>query len=128
MIDGNVNVTAGSNASGNTVVNPSSTIINYSMGNPNGLLITGTPIDFAEAERYLKCASNFWSTLVPNGTGEVVFNQLNLIGTDETLNIFSLDSSNLYGTELSLAQLNGINIIAPLSATILINVDGSAIQ
>ena len=78
--------------------------------------------------QYLKCASNFWSTLMPNGTGEVVFNQLNLIGTDETLNIFSLDSSNLYGTELSLAQLNGINIIAPLSATILINVDGSAIQ
>ena len=128
VIGGNVNVTAGSNASGNTVVDPGSTIINYTMGNPNGLLIEGTPIDFAEAERYLKCASNFWSTLVPNGTGEVVYNQLNLIGTDETLNVFSLDSSNLYGTGLSLAQLNGINIIAPLSATILINVDGTAIQ
>lgn len=49
VINGNVNVTAGSNASGNTVVNPSSTIINYTMGNPNGLLIEGTPIDFAEA-------------------------------------------------------------------------------
>ena len=128
VIGGNVNVTAGSNASGNTVVDPGSTIINYTMGNPNGLLIEGTPIDFAEAERYLKCASNFWSTLVPNGTGEVVYNQLNLIGTDETLNVFSLDSGNLYGTGLSLAQLNGINIIAPLSATILINVDGTAIQ
>lgn len=128
VIDGNVNVTAGSNASGNTVVNPSSTITNYTMGNPNGLLIVGTPIDFAEAERYLKCASNFWSDLLPNGTGEVVFNQLNLTGTDETLNIFSLDSSNLYGSGVSLAQLNGINIIAPLGATILINVDGTAIQ
>lgn len=128
VIDGNVNVTAGSNASGNTVVNPSSTIINYTMGNPNGLLITGTPIDFAEAERYLKCASNFWGTLVPNGIGEVVFNQLNLIGTDGTLNIFALDSGNLYGTGISLAQLNGINIIAPLGSTILINVVGTAIQ
>lgn len=128
VIDGNVNVTAGSNASGNTVVNPSSTITNYTMGNPNGLLIVGTPIDFAEAERYLKCASNFWSDLLPNGTGEVVFNQLNLTGTDEVLNIFSLDSSNLYGSGVSLAQLNGINIIAPLGATILINVDGTAIQ
>lgn len=128
VIDGNVNVTAGSNASGNTVVNPSSTITNYTMGNPNGLLIVGTPIDFAEAERYLKCASNFWSALLPNGTGEVVFNQLNLTGTDEALNIFSLDSSNLYGSGVSLAQLNGINIIAPLGATILINVDGTAIQ
>ena len=114
VIDGNVNVTAGSNASGNTVVNPGSTIINYTMGNPNGLFIAGTPIDFIEAERYLKCASNFWSALAPNGTGEVIFNQLNLTGTDETLNIFSLDSSNLYGTGISLAQLNGINIIAPL--------------
>ena len=128
VIDGTVNVTAGSNASGNTVVNPSSTITNYTMGNPNGLLIVGTPIDFAKAERYLKCASNFWSALLPNGTGEVVFNQLNLTGTDETLNIFSLDSSNLYGSGVSLAQLNGINIIAPLGATILINVDGTAIQ
>lgn len=128
VIDGNVNVTAGSNASGNTVVNPSSTIANYTMGNPNGLLIVGTPIDFAEAERYLKCASNFWSALLPNGTGEVVFNQLNLTGTDEALNIFSLDSSNLYGSGISLAQLNGINIIAPLGATILINVDGTSIQ
>lgn len=128
VINGTVNVSAGSNASGNTVVNPGSTIISYTMGNPNGLLIEGTPIDFAEAERYLKCASNFWSTLAPNGTGEVVFNQLNLIGTDESLNVFSLDSGNLYGTGISLAQLNGINIIAPLSATILINVAGTAIQ
>lgn len=128
MVGGDVNVTGGSNASGNTVVNPGSTIISYTMGNPNGLLISGTPIDFAEAERYLKCASNFWGALSPNGTGEVVFNQLNLIGTDEILNIFSLDSGNLYGTGISLAQLNGINIIAPLGATILINVDGTAIQ
>ena len=128
VIGGNVNVTAGSNASGNTVIDPGSTVINYSMGNPNGLFIEGTPIDFAEAERYLKCASAFWSTQTPNGTGEVVFNQLNLIGIDENLNIFSMDASNLYGTGISLAQLNGINIIAPLGATILINVSGTAIQ
>ena len=58
----------------------------------------------------------------------MVYNQLNLTGYDETLNIFSLNSSNLYGTGISLAQLNGINIIAPLSATILINVSGTAVQ
>ena len=127
VVNGNVNVTAGSNASGNTVINPSSTIISYTMGNPNGQLITGTPIDFAAAEQYLKCASAFWSTLAPNGTGQVVFGQLNLTGTDPALNIFSLNSSNLYGSGLSLAQLNGINIIAPLDSTILINVDGTAI-
>lgn len=59
VVNGDVDVSAGSNASGNTVINPGSTVINYTMGNPNGALITGTPIDFAEAERYLKCASAF---------------------------------------------------------------------
>lgn len=128
VVDGNVNVTGGSNASGNTVVNPGSTITNYSMGNPNGILTVGTPIAFVEAERYLKCASSFWSTLESNGTGQVVFNQLNLTGTNANLNIFSFDSGNIYGTGISLAQLNGINVIAPLDSTILINVGGSAIQ
>lgn len=128
MVDGDINVTAGSNASGNTVINPNSNMINYTMGNPNGQFAVGTPIDFMAAEQYLKCASAFWSTLMPNGTGQVIFGQLNLTGTDETLNIFSLDSGNLFGSGLSLVQLNGINIIAPLDSTILINVDGAIIQ
>lgn len=127
VVDGDINVTAGSNASGNTVINPNSNVINYTMGNPNGQFAVGTPIDFMAAEQYLKCASAFWSTLMPNGTGQVIFGQLNLTGTDETLNIFSLDSGNLFGSGLSLAQLNGINIIAPLDSTILINVDGAII-
>ena len=106
VVGGDVNVTAGSNASGNTVISPTSTIVNYTMGNPNGALITGTPIDFSEAERYSKCASAFWNGLAENGTGEVVFNQLNLIGTNEALNVFRFDSGNIYGTGLSLNQLN----------------------
>lgn len=128
VVDGDINVIAGSNASGNTVINPASTVINYTMGNPNGSLITGTPIDFTEAERYLKCASTFWSTLPTTGTGEVVFGQLNLTGLDATFNVFSFDSTNIYGTGQALNQLNGINIIAPDTATILINVTGTNIQ
>lgn len=127
VVNGDLDVSAGSNACGNTIVSPSSTVINYTMGNPNGSLLTATPIDFAEAERYLKCASIFWSGLVPNGTGSVVFGQLNLTGIDETLNIFRFDSTNIYGTGLALNQLNGINIIAPAGSTILITVDGSNI-
>ena len=110
VVGGDVNVTAGSNACGNTVVNPASNVISYTMGNPNGQFIVGSPIDFAAAEQYLKCASAFWSTLVPNGTGEVIYGQLNLTGTDEILNVFTLDSGNLYGTGISLAQLNGITV------------------
>jgi choice-of-anchor A domain-containing protein len=128
VVNGDVNVSAGSNASGNTVISPTSNVIQYTMGNPNGSLIVGTPIDFAEAERYLKCASVFWSTLAPNGTGTVVFGQLNLTGTDETLNVFRFDSQNIYGSGSSLNQLNGINIIAPVNSTILITVDGANIQ
>lgn len=124
VVNGDLDVSAGSNACGNTIVSPSSTVINYTMGNPNGSLLTASPIDFAEAERYLKCASIFWSGLVPNGTGSVVFGQLNLTGIDETLNIFRFDSTNIYGTGLALNQLNGINIIAPAGSTILITVDG----
>ena len=128
VIDGSVNISGGSNASGNTVVNPASTITAYTMGNPNGSLTTGTPIDFSEAGRYLKCASAWWGALAPNGTGAVLFRQLTLTGIDGALNIFQLDAANVYGSGLSLAQLNGINIVAPASSTILINITGPAIQ
>lgn len=128
VIAGDVNVSGGSNASGNTVISPSSTVISYTMGNPNGALLTGTPIDFAEAERYLKCACAFWGALEENGTGEVQYGQLNLTGTDPVVNIFRIDAANVFGSGLSLAQLNGINIIAPIDATILINVEGTSIQ
>lgn len=128
VVYGNVSVSGGSNASGNTIVNPSSTVINYTMGNPNGALITGTPIDFAETAQYLKCASAFWGNLQTNGTGNILYNQLNLTGTDPTLNIFRFDGTNIYGTGIGLNQLNGINIIAPIDSTILITVNGTAIQ
>ena len=128
VVDGDINVSAGSNASGNTIINPTSNVISYTMGNPNGSFITGTPIDFIEAKRYLTCASQFWSTLQPNGSGKVIFNQLNLTGTDEILNIFNFDASDIYNTGIALNQLNGINIIAPVNATILINVLGTNIQ
>ncbi len=128
VVNGDINVSAGSNASGNTIINPTSNVISYTMGNPNGSFITGTPIDFIEAKRYLTCASQFWSTLQPNGSGEVIFNQLNLTGTDEVLNIFNFNASDIYNTGIALNQLNGINIVAPVDATILINVLGTNIQ
>lgn len=128
VVNGDIDVINGSNASGNTVISPTSNVINYTMGNPNGSLITGAPIDFVEAERYLKCASAFWAELTANGTGEVIFGQLNLTASDPTLNIFNFDANNIYGTGIALNQLNGINIIAPIESTILINVFGTNIQ
>ncbi|WP_298836386.1 choice-of-anchor A family protein [Clostridium sp.] len=124
VIGGNVNVTNGSNASGNTVRNPSGTVINYTMGNPNGAFITGTPIDFTAAQAYLECASVFWGGLSPNGTGNVSFGTLTLTGVDPNLNIFNINANNVAGSGLALNMLNGINIVAPVSSTILINVTG----
>lgn len=128
VVGGAVNVSAGSNASGNTVISPTSTVIHYTMDNPNGTLITGASVNFSEAEQYLMCASVFWATLEPNGVGEVVSGRLNLTGTDDTLNVFTFESSDIYGTGVALNQLNGINIIAPLSSTILINITGPDVQ
>ena len=53
---------------------------------------------------------------------------MDLTGTDEALNVFQFDSANIYGSGSSLSQLNGINIIAPVGSTVLINVLGSNIQ
>lgn len=80
VVGGNLDVSGGSNASGNTVISPTSTVLNYTMGNPNGSLVVGQPIDFSDTERYLKCVSVFWNTLPANGVGGVVFGQLNLTG------------------------------------------------
>lgn len=128
VVNGDIDVLAGSNASGNTVISPTSAVINYTMGNPNGSLIVGMPVDFFEAETYLKCASSYWNDLDATGNGAVLFGQLTLTGTNEDLNIFNFDSTNVYGSGLALNQLNGINIVAPLNATILINVRGTDIQ
>ena len=57
-----------------------------------------------------------------------MFGQLNLTGIDSAFNVFSFYSTNIYGTGQALNQLNGINIIAPDTATILINVTGTNIQ
>jgi len=128
VVGGAVNVSGGSNASGNTVISPTSTVINYTMENPNGNLITDTPVNFSQVEQYLMCASVSWAAMEPTGTGEVVSGQLNLTGMDETLNIFHFESTDLYGTGLGLNQINGINIMAPLTSTIFINVTGPNVQ
>lgn len=127
VIGGAVNATAGSNASGNTVVSPTSTVIHYTMGNPNGSLAVDNPIDFLEAERYLKRASVYWATLEPNGVAQVLFRQLNLTAANPGLNVFTFESTDIYGTGLALNQLNSINITAPLESTILINITGPSV-
>ncbi|WP_164545502.1 DUF7507 domain-containing protein [Paenibacillus albus] len=130
IVGGNMNITSGTNFSGNSVISPSGTIINYTMTNNNGVSgqpFRGTPVDFAAAEQYLTCASTTWGNLSPNGTAFVNFGQIVLQGNSPTLNIFTINGNNVAGSGVSLSSANGINIIAPPGSTILVNISGTSV-
>lgn len=127
VIGGDVNISGGQNTAGNTAVSPTTTVIQYTMSNPNGEFRVGSSVDFAFYRTYLQCASTFWAGLAPNGIASVSFNQLFLTGINPSLNIFQIDAANVAGSGLSLSGLSGIDILAPVGATILINVTGTNI-
>ena len=65
VIGGDVNVSAGSNASGNTIISPTSTVISYTMGNPNGSLLTGSPDVYKrQGKSRLICSGSSWNVSV----------------------------------------------------------------
>ena len=128
IVGGEMNITGGTNAHGNAVIADLNNVINYTMTNNNGVLpqpIQDSPIDFVAQNEYLKCASTNWALLTPNGTAQVLFGGLTLIGLDPILNIFNLNGNNIEGSGLSLSMLNKIDIVAPIGSTILINISGT---
>ncbi|MBP3962488.1 DUF7507 domain-containing protein [Paenibacillus lignilyticus] len=128
IVGGNMNIIGGTNFSGNSVISPAGTIINYTMTNNNGVTgqpFRGTPVDFAAAQQYLTCASSSWGSLSPNGTAFVNFGQIVLSGNSPTLNIFTINGNNVAGSGVSLATANGINIITPPGSTVLVNITGN---
>ena len=128
IVGGEMNITGGTNAHGNSVISDLNNVVNYTMTNNNGVLpqpIQDTPIDFVAQNEYLKCASTNWALLTQNGTAQVLFGGLTLIGLDPTLNIFNLNGNNIEGSGLSLSMLNKIDIVAPIGSTILINISGT---
>lgn len=130
IIGGNVDISQGTNFAGNTVISPTSMVIQYTMTNNNGVPnqpLIGTPIDFAAAEMFLMTASAQWAALPPNGTVSNNFGQIVLTGTSPTLNIFTFHGNNVDGSGLRLDSANGINIVAPEGSTILINVGGDEV-
>lgn len=125
IIQGNVNITNGTNFAGNTVVYPSSTVFTYTMTNNNrvpGQPLRGTPIDFAAAERSLTELSLNLAALTPNGTVANYFGQIVLTGTDPALNVFTFGGNNVDGAGLRLDAANGINLIVPAGSTVVVNV------
>lgn len=130
IVGGNMDIVGGTNFSGNSVIGPSGTIINYTMTNNNGVLPQpqrGTPIDFAAAAQYLTCASSSWGALAATGTAAVNFGGIALAGTDPSLNIFNINGSNVAGSGVSLNSANGINIVVPNGSTALVNISGTGV-
>ena len=130
IVGGNMDIISGSNFSGNSVISPSGSIINYTMTNNNGVRPQpqrGTLVDFAAAGQYLTCASSSWGALTPTGTASVNFGQIVLTGTSPTLNIFSINGNNVAGSGVSLSSANGINLITPAGSTVLVNIAGTSV-
>ncbi|NBD22901.1 DUF7507 domain-containing protein [Paenibacillus glycinis] len=130
IVGGNMDIIGGTNFSGNSVISPGGTIVNYTMTNNNGVLPQpqrGTPIDFAAAGQYLTCASASWGALAPTGTVNVAFGGITLTGSSPTLNIFSINGNNVAGSGVSLASANSLNIVTPPGSTVLVNISGTGV-
>ncbi len=127
IVGGTMDITNGTNFNGNTIIQDSGNVIKYTMTNNNGVIpqpIEGDPLDFVVINKYLSCASVNWSLVVPTGTAKVEYGGLTLTGEDENLNVFFLDGTNIENSGYTLSDLNKIDVIAPKSSTILINISG----
>jgi choice-of-anchor A domain-containing protein/uncharacterized repeat protein (TIGR01451 family) len=127
IVGGSMNITNAQNYAGNSVISPSGTVIKYTMTNPNVTLpqpVVGDRIDFAAAETYLNNASLVWGALMPNGQVVLSYCTLFLIGTDPDLNVFTFDGADINGSGSRLDTICGLVINAPLSSTVLVNING----
>ncbi len=130
VVGGKINIMNGTNFNGNTVISNLNNVIQYTMTNNNGVSpqpIEELPINFSEQNEYLLCASKNWALLPSNGTTKVEYGGLTLTGTNQQLNIFNIDGTNIDNSGLTLANLNKIDIVAPIGSTILINVSGNTL-
>ncbi|MFS0559057.1 choice-of-anchor A family protein [Brevibacillus sp. 179-C9.3 HS] len=127
IVGGDMDISGGTNFSGNSVISSTGMVINYTMTNNNGVPdqpLVGDPIDFGAMDTYLKAISQAYAALTDNGTAVVNFGTLTLTGTDAQLNVFTIDGTNVAGSGLALNQLVGIDIVAPEGSTILVNIRG----
>jgi len=78
-------------------------------------------INFAQAKIYLEDLSNQLATFTQTDTNKFEWGHLELIGTDEYLNVF-----NVNGNLLSAA--NNFTIDAPAGATVIVNIYGDSVS
>jgi choice-of-anchor A domain-containing protein len=117
--DGNVLLSSfgtvnGSIVYGGTYTNPNTTVTGSAThGSP------ADPIDFAAAATYLKNLSTTWAAITSNGTTSLSGSTLTLTGSSSSLDVFTV-------TAAQLAASNDLEITAPTTASVIVNVLGSA--
>lgn len=118
VVGGNVTWRNGTNR-GDLYRNGSTSLTNVAMAN-NGALKTGSPFSFGDAKSYLMDVSSMWKSLQGTGQSYNRYGGLRLEGSNNNLNIFTINKSDLRG-------IWGVEIQVPEGASVLINVEGDGI-
>ena len=114
-IDGGTNT-------GCTAISREFNINNFSMENLNGEYpLVASPLYFPRAYDYIADAGPNWSFERANMTVAVVDNILTLEGENTSYNSAAFVANNLAGKGIKLEEIKEINIIAPITSSILIN-------
>lgn len=106
---------------GNVVYGNTTNLPNGSVVYPNGVLIHGSPLNFASLNSYLNSLSAGIRNYDINGTASFAGSTLNLAGTDIHLNVFNVSEAQFEGAST-------VNIDIPKGSVALINVGGTTID
>ena len=144
VVGGNLKWDKGTNYSGNTVMTPNGhyhvTDVTYENANEHEQPIrrAGLNEDFDYAFEYFRCAARQWTnfTSLPNTTTVInCHGNVYMIGLNQDINVFRINanqvapSGNMIGSgNNTLYGISSLTIIAPENSTILINVNGAAID
>ncbi len=117
VVGGNLNFDSGTIWGGNTRYGGIASLSGVS--SPNGNIAQGTPLNFNALQNSYQTSSQYLSTLSSVGTWQSQFSTLTMTGTSTTLNVFNLGANAFNG--ISTIQIN-----APASSTVLVNVAGTS--
>lgn len=80
-----------------------------------------SPVDFASAGADLRQQADWLASFTANGNVSRAYSTLTLQGTDAALNVFNL-------TLADLTNLSTLNLFAPVTSTVIVNVAGAAVN
>ena len=118
VVGSSLNYTNGEVLNGNIVYGSHASLTG--VGVPNGTVSPGTPVNFSAAQTDLLTKSAKWSLYGTNGTISDNWGNLDLTGTNSSIDIFDLSASQLQ-------NVWSVSINAPAGATVLVNVSGTSV-